>query len=57
MKKDHNLKEDAEQLLGELDDTYIDFVHNDYGNWEDIMDLIDRSRDIIYRFLHKNPRP
>ena len=57
MKKDHNLKEDAEQLLGELDDTYIDFVHNDCGNWEDIMDLIDRSRDVIYRFLHKNPRP
>jgi hypothetical protein len=51
--KDKHLKQDAEELLKDLEDLYVDFVHNDFGNWEDTMEVVDNARGIIERLMEK----
>lgn len=51
--KDEDLKQDAEELLKDLEDLYIDFVHNVFANWEATMEVVDNARGIVERLMHK----
>ena len=56
MKKNLTLTTDATELLKDLDDAFLDFTLDEFANWEEAFDLIDRARSVLYAYLKETIR-
>ena len=52
-----NLTNDAIELLKDLDQAYLDYTQEEYANWEDTFDLIDRARVFLTDYLNNKTTP
>lgn len=52
-----NLTKDATALLKDLDQAYLDYTQEEFANWEDTFDLIDRARAFLTDYLNTKATP
>jgi len=57
MKKKKNMTKEATELLEDLDDAFLDYTLDEFGNWELAFDLIDRARTFLTDFLNQKAAP
>jgi hypothetical protein len=55
MKKKKNMTKEATELLEDLDDAFLDYTLEEFGNWEEAFDLIDRARTFLTDYLNQTP--
>ena len=56
MKKNLTLIKEATELLKDLDDAFLDYTLDEFANWEEAFELIDRARSILYTYLREATR-
>lgn len=55
--KKKNLTKEAKDLLADLDDAFLDYTLEEFGNWEEAFDLIDRARGFLTDYLNTKATP
>jgi len=57
MKKKKDMTKEATELLEDLDDAFLDYTLEEFGNWEEAFDLIDRARTFLTDYLNQKAAP
>jgi len=55
--KKKNMTKEATELLEDLDDAFLDYTLDEFGNWEEAFDLIDRARTFLTDYLNQKASP
>jgi hypothetical protein len=56
-KKKKDMIKDAAELLEDMDDAFLDYTLEEFGNWEEAFDLIDRARTFLTDYLNQKAAP
>jgi hypothetical protein len=57
MKKKKDMIKDAAELLEDMDDAFLDYTLDEFANWEEAFDLIDRARTFLTDYLNQKAAP